>query len=104
MVRPRHIGETRLDRPRRPSHPHGCTTFHALTDRALVAAVAWKYIADNQPATSSHPNATGLASTAAELASLNELILTGSGGNGARSPPLIPTSRLPDEGDDHSGD
>jgi len=27
MVRPRHIGETRLDRPRRPSHPHGCTTF-----------------------------------------------------------------------------
>jgi hypothetical protein len=22
-------------------------TFHALTDRALVAAVAWKYIANN---------------------------------------------------------
>ena len=88
MVRPRHIGETRLDRPRRPTHPHACTTFHPLTDRALVAAVAWKYIAYNQPATSSHPNATGLASTRAEVASLNELILTGSGGNGARSPLL----------------
>jgi len=25
MVRPRHIGETRPDRPRRPSHPHACT-------------------------------------------------------------------------------
>ena len=71
-----------------PSHSHACTTFHALTDRALVAAVAWKYIAYNQPATSSHPNATGLASTGAELASLNELILTGSGGNGARIPLL----------------
>ena len=44
MVRPRHIGETP---PRRPSHPHACATFHALTDRALVAAVAWKYIAYN---------------------------------------------------------
>ena len=32
----------------------------------------------------------------AELASLNELIQTGSGGNGARSPLLITTSRLPD--------
>ena len=95
MVRPRHIGETRLDRPRRPTHPHACTTFHALTDRALVAAVAWKYIAYNQPATSRHPNATGLASTGAELASLNELILTGSGGNGV-VPFLITTSRLPD--------
>ena len=83
-------------RPRRPSHPHACTTFHALTDRALVAAVAWKYIAYNQPATSSHPNATGLASTRAELASLNELILTGSGGNGALVHCLITTSRLPD--------
>ena len=87
MVRPRHIGETRLD-AQDGRHPDACTTFHPLTDRALVAAVAWKYIADNQPATSSHPNATGLASTRAEVASLNELILTGSGGNGARSPLL----------------
>jgi len=86
MVRPRHIGEDAAGRLRRPSHPHACTTFHALTDRALVAA--WKYIAYNQPATSRHPNAAGLASTGAELASLNELILTGSGGNGARSPLL----------------
>jgi hypothetical protein len=31
-----------------------------------------------------------------ELASLNELIPMGSGGNGARSPLLITTSRLPD--------
>ena len=86
MVRPRHIGETRLDA--QDGRHILSTTFHALTDRALVAAVAWKYIAYNQPATSSHPNATGLASTGAELASLNELILTGSGGNGARSPLL----------------
>ena len=87
MVRPRHIGETRLD-AQDGRHILMPETFHALTDRALVAAVAWKYIAYNQPATSSHPNATGLASTRAELASLNELILTGSGGNGARSPLL----------------
>ena len=38
----------------------------------------------------------GWAARAAELASLNELILTGSGGNGARSPLLITTSRVPD--------
>jgi hypothetical protein len=88
MVRPRHIEQTRLDAQESRQHPGSQRNIHALTDRALVAAVAWKYIAYNQPATSSHPNATGLASTRAELASLNELILTGSGGNGARSPLL----------------
>ena len=44
MVRPRHIGETRLDA--QDGRHILSTTFHALTDRALVAAVAWKYIAE----------------------------------------------------------
>ena len=50
-------------RPRRPSHPHACTTFHALTDRALVAAVAWKYIAYNPTSNIKPSKRHGLAST-----------------------------------------
>ena len=47
MVRPRHIGR-RGWTPKTAVTSSCCETFHALTDRALVAAVAWKYIAYNR--------------------------------------------------------
>jgi hypothetical protein len=51
-VRPRHIGQTRLDAQESRPHPGSQRNIHTITHRVLVDAVAWtKSIAYN-PATS----------------------------------------------------
>ena len=62
MVRPRRIGETRLG-AQDGRHILMPETFHALTDRALVAAVAWKYIAYNPTSNIKPSKRHGSAST-----------------------------------------
>jgi len=47
MVRPRHIGQTRLDAQESRQRPGSQRNIHTITHRAPVDAVAWKSIAYN---------------------------------------------------------